>query len=83
MTERLTPEHPHDAGVAERQPDRAHDEATHLLADEARRRLRTESFTDAEIREWTAAYLEEDRSGDIEGLLQFIAGKERGGQPRG
>lgn len=75
----LEPEEPSDAGVAEADPDAAHAEAARVLADEAEDRLRAQGFTDEEIRRWADAYCREEGSGDVDGLVAWIAQQEHRG----
>lgn len=73
---RLHPEHPHDAGLPEHDPDDAHDEAAHLLTNEAYGRLAGDGFTRDEVFEWVSAFLEQEHAGDVEDLLDFIRDNE-------
>ncbi len=72
----LVPIEPHDVGVNDRDPDAAHTEAAHLLADEAHGVLSARGFTDSEIRHWTDAYIRQEGSGDVDGFLAWIAEQE-------
>lgn len=74
----LVPAEPHDLGLDDRDPDTAHTEAAHLLADEVHATLRARGFTDAEIRRWTDAYVRAERSGDTDGFLSWIDTQEHG-----
>jgi len=73
----LTPEEPHDAGVPEKVADTSREEGARILADEARTRLRDKGFTDQQIREWAETYIAEEGSGSVDGLIAWIAAKER------
>ncbi len=73
----LTPQDPEEAGLAEQEPDSAHIEGAHLLANEAREPLRARGFSDDQILEWAEAYITETRTGDLSGLLDWIRDRER------
>jgi hypothetical protein len=73
----LQPEETREAGVSEAEPDASHVEAARLLADQARERLRRQGFDDDEIRRWAEAYAREQRSGDVDDLIEWIARRER------
>lgn len=73
----LSPASPHDVGVGEADPDSAHAEAAHLLADAAGPALRDRGFTDAQINEWADAYLRAEGSGGVDGLIAWIEARER------
>ena len=73
----LTPEEPHEAGVPEKVADASHEEGARVLADQARERLRDRGFTDEQIREWAETYIAEEASGDVDGLVAWIAEHER------
>lgn len=72
----LTPAEPHDLGIDDHDPDLAHKEAAHVLADEARRALRHAGFTDSEIRHWADAYVAGQRAGDVGAFLAWIDARE-------
>jgi hypothetical protein len=74
----LTPEEPSDAGVPERVADASREEGARVLGDQARDRLAGRGFTEEQIREWAEAYIATEGSGTVEGLLAWIAEKERG-----
>lgn len=74
----LTPEHPEDAGIAREVPDQSRIEGAELLANEARPRLKKLGFDDAEILEWAETYIAEERSGDVDSLLAWVAKQEAG-----
>lgn len=85
-THDLTPAAPHDLGIDDDDPDTAHAEAAHLVADGARHMLRAEGFTDDEIRRWADAYVTRPRSGDVVAFLDWIDTQEHapsGGSARG
>ena len=70
-------EHPHDAGVPELHPSLAQLEGAHLLANEARARLRECGFSDDEILEWALSYIAMEGSGDLDSFVEWICAKER------
>ena len=72
----LTPEEPHEVGLAASEPDSAHAEAARVLADEAERVLVRCGFSDDEIRHWAEAYCREQGSGDLETFLAWIDRRE-------
>ncbi|MGD2061346.1 MAG: hypothetical protein PVF87_10805 [Acidimicrobiia bacterium] len=72
----LKPEHPEQAGIAEETPDQSHIEGAELLANESREALRGLGFTDDEIDEWALTYIAENRTGDVESFLAWVAEKE-------
>lgn len=74
----LEPMQPDALGVDDREPDTAHTEAAHLIADQARATLRARGFTDAEIRHWADAYLRTEHSGDTDRFLAWIDTREHG-----
>jgi hypothetical protein len=74
----ITPEEPSDAGVPERVADASREEGARVLADQARERLKGRGFTDEQIREWAETYIATEGSGSVNGLLAWIADKERG-----
>lgn len=71
-------EAPHDAGVDEGPPDRAHVEGARVLADQSEPWLRARGFTDDEIRHWAEAFVREVGSGDVDRFVRWIAEQERG-----
>ena len=73
---RLFPERPRAAGVTETVPDSDGIEGAHVLADEARERLRLSGFTDAEIDSWAEAYVAGEHSGDVDTFVAWIADQE-------
>ena len=73
----LTPEEPHEAGVPEKVADVSHEEGARILADEAGKQLKERGFTDEQIREWAETYIAEEGSGSVEGLIDWIARRER------
>jgi hypothetical protein len=74
----LKPEHPHQAGVEETEPDFDHFEGAELLANEARPRLRSAGFTDDEIDEWAHTYISTVGTGDVFSFIAWIREKEGG-----
>ena len=75
----LTPEEPHQAGVPEKVADASHEEGARILGDQARERLKDRGFTDEQIREWAETYIAEEGSGNVDGLIAWIAEREREG----
>jgi hypothetical protein len=73
----LSPERPRRVGVAEAVPGPGGIEGARLLADEARERLGRSGFTDAQIDAWAETYVADEQSGDVEGLVAWIAEQER------
>ena len=73
----LTPEEPHEAGVPEQTADPSREEGARLLADQARERLGERGFTEKQIREWAETYIAEEGSGSVDGLIAWIAERER------
>lgn len=74
--DRLIPVPPHSAGVTEAVPDSDGIEGAHVLADEARQRLRRSGFTDEEIDTWADTYVAAQHSGDVETFVAWIAAQE-------
>lgn len=72
----LTPVTPHDLGIDDTDPDAAHTEGGHLVADDARPVLRAKGFTDDQILHWADAYVRRERSGDAVGFLDWIDAQE-------
>lgn len=79
MSDGLTPEEPHDAGVPEESPGFSHLEGAHLLAAEAGARLGDAGFTRQQILEWAESYLAIESSGDVDGFLTWIETQEQSG----
>ena len=78
MDDDVTPERPRDAGVSEEVPEELSAiEGAHLLANEARERLRGDGFTDDEIDKWAEAFIAEFSSGDADDLVAWISRQER------
>lgn len=78
LADALVAEEPHDVGVNDRDPDVAHAEAAHLLADEAHELLRARGFTDRQILHWADAYVRAEHSGDVDLFLAWIYAREHG-----
>ncbi|MFN2590240.1 MAG: hypothetical protein ABR518_05680 [Actinomycetota bacterium] len=78
----LVPVSPAVIGIAPAQPDTAHIEGAHLLADEARSRLTADGFTDDEIMQWADDFVSVERSGDVNEFLSWIEQQERRRLPR-
>ena len=76
MTTQVHPEHPREAGLPQHDPDAAHDEAAHLLANEAYPRLAPWGFTRQEAFEWSSVFLEREHGGDVHDLVTFISEHE-------
>jgi hypothetical protein len=76
MDDALRPEGPLDALVEPEVADATREEGARVLADEARDLLRPRGFSDQQIREWAETYVAECGSGDVDGLLEFIADRE-------
>jgi hypothetical protein len=72
----LIPERPTEAHVPERDPDTAHIEGAHLLAEEARPLLFACGFTNEQILAWAKAYLVAESSGSLEDFVGWIVEKE-------
>ena len=78
MDDNLTPERPLDAGVPEEVPEALSAiEGAHILANEARERLRGEGFTDDEIDKWAETFITEVGAGDVDQLVAWIGRQER------
>jgi hypothetical protein len=75
--ERLDPEAPDQAGVEEAEPGASRVEGARELADQAAARLRAQGFDDEEIRLWAETYIAEEGSGDVDGLVAWIAEHEQ------
>jgi len=74
----VTPERPKDAGVTEPEPSVPQVEPAHLLANDARERLRADGFDDDQIDRWAEAYVEEvGQSGTVDELVVWITARER------
>lgn len=73
----LVPEAPADAGVAADDPDTAHVEAAHLLADQAEDALRARGFTRAQVIAWADAFMRDEGSGDITEFFAWVEARER------
>ena len=76
MNDTLIPERPAAAHVAEVDPDTAHIEAAHLLAEEATPKLHHCGFTDDQILAWAKAFLVAEGSGGLDGFYAWIAERE-------
>lgn len=75
----LKPEFPHEAGQEEEIPSKMQIEGARILADQARSRLRERGFDDDEVDRWALTYVAEERSGDVESFVAWIADVERRG----
>jgi hypothetical protein len=79
----MKPEPPEREGLVQPELPDEDVEGTRLLANAARGRLRGQGFDDDEIDAWTRVYYEQDREGDVEGLIRFIQDEQAAGrQPR-
>jgi hypothetical protein len=77
MDDPLIPERPRAASVPEEVPDATSSiEGARLLANEARRRLRADGFTDSQIDEWAESFVTEVGSGEVDDLVAWIADRE-------
>lgn len=72
----LVASEPHDVGVDDRDPDGAHIEAAHVLADQVHDALRARGFTNSEILHWADAYTRAEHSGDADGFLEWTDTQE-------
>ncbi len=75
--EGLDPETPEQAGVEEAEPGADRVEGARELADQAAPRLRAQGFNDDQIRIWAETYIADEGSGDVDGLVAWIAEHER------
>jgi hypothetical protein len=73
----LTADAPRDEGVAEPEPRIEDVEPIHLLANEARERLRSDGFTDDQILRWAEAYFAEHSEGTADELVEWIRAQQR------
>lgn len=80
----ITPDRPEADGLAEPQLSTDQIEGARLLGNEARHRLRSDGFSDAEIDAWAATYYVAKAGGsdegDDEGLIAFIAAEQSAGR---
>ncbi len=80
----ITPERPEAEGLTRPELTTEEVEGAHLLANEARARLRADGFTDSEIDGWAITYYTMAPGGrdegDVDGLIAFIAAEESEGQ---
>jgi hypothetical protein len=75
--EGLTPESPGDAGLSEADDTVIEDvEPVHLLANDARERLRADGFTDAQILRWAEAFFGTHDEGTVDELVDWIRAQE-------
>jgi hypothetical protein len=77
MNDVLIPERPLDAHVPEVDPDTAHIEAAHLLAEEASSELLADGFTQDQILAWAKAFLVSNSSGCLDCFYHWIAEQEQ------
>ena len=76
----IQPDRPEDEGLTDPDLPQVNIEGAHLLANEARGRLKADGFTDDEVDAWTRVYFEEGHEGDVEGLVAFIAAEQARGR---
>jgi hypothetical protein len=76
MDTTLIPERPMDAHLVEIDPDTAHCEAAHLLAEEAGPELLADGFSEEQILAWAKAFLVSNGSGCIGCFIDWIATQE-------
>ncbi len=77
MNDNVTPERPRDAGVPEEVPEELGAiEGAHILANEARERLRGDGFTDDQIDQWAETFITEVGAGDVDQLVAWIGRQE-------
>lgn len=76
----LNPDRPEDEGLVDPELPEVDVEGAHLLANEARPRLRADGFDDDQIDGWTRAYFEAGHEGDVDGLVAFIADQQARGR---
>lgn len=76
MSDDLQPERPADEDVDAPYPDSDQQEGVHLLANEAGERLTAEGFTEEQIFEWATAYVNQEGTGTVDGLIDFIRQQE-------
>ncbi len=72
MAESLEPDTPDQEGVPAPEPDDAHREGAHLLANDARDELRAAGFDDEQIRRWAEAYVDHESSGDAASFVAWV-----------
>ena len=77
MADELEPTTPSDAGVDPETPDLAQIEAARVLTNDARDRLKSEGFSDEQIRKWAETYVaEEGGSADLRDFYNWIEERE-------
>lgn len=69
-------DHPGDDGIAIHDPDSAHDEACHLLANDAAPTLLRDGLSRTEVWEWCEAFLEARGHGDVDELVEWIRARQ-------
>jgi hypothetical protein len=70
------PADPHDVGVPEEVPDRAHIEGARTLADEAAPLLEGLGFSPEQVRLWADTYLAEHGPDDVEDFIAWVRARE-------
>lgn len=70
------PADPRDEGVEEREPEAMQVEPAHILATEAKDRLKRRGFEEEQILTWAEAYIAEEGSGDVDHFVTWIADRE-------
>ena len=77
MTEELKPTDPQQADIEPDSPELAQIEAARLLTNDARDRLRSEGFTDDQIRHWAETYVaQEGGTADVRDFYDWISERE-------
>lgn len=69
-------EHPQDEGITLHDPDSAHDEACHLLANDAAPVLMRDGLSREEVWEWSEAFLAANGHGNIDDLVAWIRARQ-------
>lgn len=69
-------EHPQDEGINLHDPDSAHDEACHLLANDAAPVLTRDGLSCEEVWEWSEAFLAANGQGDVRDLVAWIRARQ-------
>jgi hypothetical protein len=78
------PDKPRGPRLPKEEADPAHEEGARELADQATERLRARGFDDEQIRRWSESYIAQEGSGDVDGLIAWVARQEtEAGTPPG
>jgi hypothetical protein len=72
----VEPSWPIDVGLADPLLRSEDVEGARLLENEARARLESDGFTDAQILRWVEAFFAARRAGDVDGLIAWIHDQE-------